>query len=226
MDTLGLCEASVGVSERETATPKKQRLPDQRSEAGKFDPARKTIYIDILSTSRTIATDFITFTFILTSIAERNMHFFSSSSKADQVIRYNSQQHRDLINERGYPVYLLFIDLGSSVGGGFAPRTAQALKTLAKQWGTAGTAMQHWAVMVDGHVYELARKPPGTVMADEGMYNNPGFSLPFANPYKAWQSARQASTITWRQYGFTWKTRAQITVSGMNLPLYRMRAFC
>ena len=119
---------------------------------------------------------------------------------------------------REYPVYLLYIDLRSSVGGGFQPQMARVMKKLADQSGTASTAMQHWALMVDDHVYELARKQEWDTTADEGMQNNPTFKKPKAIPYKRWEAERQVTMVGWTKYWYTRKTQAQITVSGKTIP--------
>ncbi|OAL44005.1 hypothetical protein IQ07DRAFT_663845 [Pyrenochaeta sp. DS3sAY3a] len=152
------------------------------------------------------------------------MRFFRSSSKADGVVSYTEQQHQDLIREHGYPIYVLFVDLRWSVGGGFSPQLAHALENSAARWGTAGTTMQHWAIMVDDHVYELARKLDGTGVADPGMNNNPNFSRPTAIPKDMWQEQRQMRNITWRKYYYTRKEKAEIITIGMNLPMFHSLA--
>ena len=96
---------------------------------------------------------------------------------------------------------------------------SQALKTLAKLWGTAGTAMQHWAIMVDDHVYELARKLDTSGVADLGMNNNPNFRRPTAIPFDKWQEQRQPEEIIWRKYYYTRKEKAEITAIGTNYPM-------
>lgn len=122
----------------------------------------------------------------------------------------------------GSPVYLLYIDLRSSVGGGFQPQMARVMKKLAKDWGTAGTAMQHWALMVDDHVYELARKPDGATTPDQGMQNNPTFRRPRPIPYERWESERQVKEVGWTKFHYTRKSKEQITVIGTALPTCRL----
>lgn len=123
---------------------------------------------------------------------------------------------------REYPVYLLYIDLRSSVGGGFQPQMARVMKKLADQSGTASTAMQHWALMVDDHVYELARKQEWDTTADEGMQNNPTFKRPKPIPYKRWEADRKVTKVGWTKYWYTRKTRDQITVLGKTFPTCRL----
>ncbi|KAF1922187.1 uncharacterized protein M421DRAFT_427194 [Didymella exigua CBS 183.55] len=135
----------------------------------------------------------------------------SSSRTADGVVRYSHQQHQNMIRENGYPVYILYIDLRTSVGGGFQPQMTRVLRKLATEWGTAGTAMQHWAIMVDGFVYELARKPDKDKTIDAGMERNSNFRMPTAIPYRDWETERQVKKVTWRKYYYTRKTKPQIT---------------
>jgi hypothetical protein len=96
------------------------------------------------------------------------------------------------------------------------------MKKLAKDWGTAGTAMQHWALMVDDHVYELARKPDGSTTSDPGMQNNPTFKRPKPIPYDKWESERQVTEVGWTKYHYTRKNKGQITIIGMTLPICRL----
>jgi hypothetical protein len=119
----------------------------------------------------------------------------SSSTAADRIVVHNHEQQQTLIRENGYPVYLLFIDLRTSVGGGFTPQMTRVLRNLAMQWGTAGTAMQHWAITVDGFVYELARKREGSKTADKGMHNDPNFKRPEAIPYRHREMERQVKEV-------------------------------
>lgn len=134
---------------------------------------------------------------------------------ADTPVVYSRAQHEAMIQQHGYPVYLLFIDLRTSIGSGFYPALYRVLMKLAKQWGTAGTAMQHWAIMIDGHVYELARKTQGIGIPDEGMEKNPTFKRPSAIPYDAWEKDRQVRHVVWRKYFYTSKSKDQITAIGM-----------
>jgi hypothetical protein len=146
----------------------------------------------------------------------------STSTAADHVVIYNHEQHKALERENGFPVYLLFIDLGSSVGGGFPPQTNRVLRKLAIQWGTAGTAMQHWAIMVDDCVYELARKREGSTAPDRGMHNNPNFKRPEAIPYYIWERERQVKEVKWRKYHYTKKTKLEITRIGKSFLQYHV----
>jgi hypothetical protein len=92
------------------------------------------------------------------------------------------------------------------------------MKKLANQSGTAKTAMQHWALMVDDHVYELARKPDWDTTSDPGMQSNPTFKKPRAIPYKQWELERQVTKVGWTKYWYTRKSKAQVTVIGKTFP--------
>ena len=137
---------------------------------------------------------------------------------ANRYVTYTPSQHQQKIEDHEYPVYLLYIDLRSSVGGGFQPQMARVMKKLATESGTASTAMQHWALMVDGYVSELARKPESETYADEGMQNNPTFKRPEAIAYETWERRRQVKEVGWTKYWYTRENQGQITAIGKTLP--------
>lgn len=129
-------------------------------------------------------------------------------------------------NRNGYAVYGLYVDLRKSVGGGFKPYLSRALRNRAIELGTSGTSMQHWAIMIDNYVYELARKTDGIGFADPGMHNNPTFKRPRAIPFDEWQKERHVKEIAWRKYYYTRKGSAEITRTGMIIPIsYSLACF-